>query len=929
MKTISQFIFILMSLLLLLSSNSVLISEELPDYLKNIPSVEYMLSNANMGNEFYLAIPQNDIKTGQREDIIAVYICSFTDTKVTIRNEYFPFERTKTVKAFEPTFFSSKAGDLSFAWEVDKSEEVTTNCFRLTSDDPIAVMVLNSREASSDSYLAIPTSAWGKKYVHCAYYDHNEGFPSNIRRGGGFIVVSAHDGTSVTITLKGKGEDLGQTVGEHKIGDIINVSLRKGEAYMIRGDASTDRGFDISGSIIEATNPVGVISFHQRTMIPNQCPNGRDHLNEMLIPVQSWGTDFVTMEFDRNGQGDFFRVVAIEDNTVLTADQYSPGSGNLLPDGHISTTLKKGEFWEYLQSTCSNNNKQNGVRGVTIWHSTKPVMVMQYAYSYPWDGDRNWDPLMIIVPPISQFQNSVVFQTPVETDFHTHQITFFAIDNPNDPKRKLLNSIYFDGEKLADKYPQFLYNRIPNTNIFWGRLDIVSGTHYITSDTKISGYLTGFSGYNSYGNPFIVGTNKIDELDTLPPEFVYYDDNCGVYNYTVFESRNALNDPIPQKDQGIKSIYLIKELSNNFSYQLVKPEKFKPELKINEQKLIIQVENLDSNAKAFFILNDRAGNSTIDSIIYIAPKVQLTSEIDFKNTRLNSTKVEYQSITNYGEIPIIINDIKLKKQEVFNLTILDTLEFPYTFLPGDTIHLKLSYSPNININNIDSLIVTSECKIYKTVLKGIGVAPKISVADWNAGSIEVGRKICFEEMQGEGLRISNDGTDTLTIFGISNLEAPFSVENPKPQFPFKLAPAEITYFSSICFEPKDTGTYKSELIFQSDKLEGDSIATLTGKAYIKVSVENNNYETNSLQLSPNPVVNGILYLNVTNSTNSNAIFEIYNSNGIKLFEQKFSDLKQGNNKINIDINHLPSGLYLLSATFDNVKIITRKFIKLQ
>lgn len=926
MKIIKLFLLILLSMLLL--QNKSVLASDVDETFKNVPSVQYLLSNANMGTKFYLAIPPNDTKTGQREEIIAIYISSFTDTKVTIRNEYFPFQRTKEVKAFQPTFFSSKKGDLSFAWEVDKSEQITTNCFSLIADDPIAVMVITSRETSTDSYLAIPTSAWGKKYLHMAYYDHNEGMPNNIRRGGGFIVVSAHDKTAVTITLRGTGKEVGQTVEKHKIGEVINITLDKGEAYMIRGDGSTDRGFDLTGTLIEATNPVGVISFHQRTMIPNQCPNGRDHLNEMLLPFQSWGTDFVTMEFDRKGQGDFFRVLAMEDNTLLTADQYSPGSGNLLPDGHIQITLKKGEFWEYLQSACGNNNRQVGVRGLTVWHASKPVQVMQYAYSYPWDGDRNWDPLMILVPPISQFQSSIIFHTPVETDFHTHKVTFFAIENPDDPQRKLLNSIKLDGKKLADIYPQFLYNRVPNTNIFWGRIEVESGTHYLTSETKLAGYITGFSGYNSYGNPILMGTNKTDQLDTLPPEFVYYDDNCGFYNYTIFEQRNAVNDPVPQLDQGIRTIYMIKEKSYNFNYQLVKPEKFIPEFGIDEQKITIQVNNLDSNAKAYFIITDRAGNTTIDSIIYIAPVLKQNPLVDFGKNRLNNQKEIKHFISNRGEIPFNINDIKLKKHETFKISIQDNISFPYTLLPGDSIEVKITYNPTKEVIDLDSLIITTDCKIYKSVLTGEGVAPKISVADWDVGSIEVGKKVCYEQVTGEGIRISNDGSDTLIIFGVSDITKPFSVENPRPNFPFQIAPGKIVYFESLCFEPLDTGSYSADLIFISNNIGGDSVCTLKGKAYVKVAVDDNISRINPLEISPNPIVNGVLNINLSGTENYNTTIEIYNNQGLKVLERNINQLNYVDNKISLEVSCLQSGLYLMKVKFGDGCFVTRKFIVL-
>jgi hypothetical protein len=474
----------------------------------NAPSAEYMLQNSNLGTNFYIAVPQNDVKNGQREEILAFYICSYTDARVKFEHNGAGVVKYRDVKAFQPTVISSINNEASFTWEIYNSEVVENNGIHITSDEPIAVYVLNSRVTSSDGYLALPTEAWGYKYVHCAFYDHRES--SNYRRGGGFIIVSSKDGTSVTIQLKGTGGTLGQTVGKRKIGETISIVLQEGQTYMVRGDASTDQGFDLSGTIITANNPIGVISFHQRTMIPNECPDGRDHLCEMLPPVQSWGKEFVTCAFDRGNLGDLIRVVASEDNTRVQGTSYQIGTGNVLE--YFDRTLKAGEFFEHYNTICKSNNKQTGVRGLTVWKTSKPAMLMQYAYSFPWDNNSKWDPLMVLIPPVEQYKKSIVFQPTVQSDFIENQLTFFAIGNPQDPEKKLLKSVMFDGEEISKKSQLFLYNQIPNTNIYWGRTNISQDIHTITSNTKISGYINGFSGFNSYAWPFIVGTDKIDNL---------------------------------------------------------------------------------------------------------------------------------------------------------------------------------------------------------------------------------------------------------------------------------------------------------------------------------------------------------------------------------------------------------------------------------
>ncbi len=871
--------------------------------------MDRLTENDNMGKEFYIAIPQNDVKHGQAEETVAIYIASFKDCRVTISMPKYGFEWIKEVEAGKPLVLSNDNGGCDFIWEVINSEVVENMGVHIKSDAPISVYVLNSRSMSSDGYLALPMDRWGKQYVHLAYYDHKEQWPSRIRRGSGFIVVAGHDRTSLTINLRGRGGEAGATVGGHKIGETIRVSnMNAGDVYMVRGNAQTDQGFDLSGTLIQATKPVGVISFHQRTMIPNESPSGRDHLCEMIPPTQTWGKNFVTVAFNRGGQGDFIRIAALEDGTQIEGDSYQPGTNNAYEDGHYSQKLKAGEFFEFLQTVCHNNNKQNGVRGVTVWKSNKPVMLAQYAYSYPWDGDRNWDPLMIVIPPVEQYKKSIVFQTPYGAGFNKNEVTILAVGNPNDPDRKLLKTVYLDGEQVAEKEPMFMYQRAGETNIFWARLQIDPGVHFLTSETKLAGYVDGFAGYNSYGWPLLMGLDKIDETDTLPPLITLRSKSCGEFNYEATERRNEGE----QKDQGLRDVFLVEEMSNNVEMKILK-EDFSPAEGEYDVNFVIKVLDLSKDAKAVFGAIDRAGNFVVDTLFYEGWTAKgEPSVLDFGNSRINKTYEKDYVVSNLGKDTLSINAASFKGVGGgFRIAACRPSEPPFELPPNESATITAEFSPTIEKDYADTLIVEFECFDLRVPAAGRGVEAKILISDWDFGNVKVGSSVSIYDQNGYGFPVKNVGTDTITVFDIKNVNPPFSISKTiSPPLPKKLEPGEQVYFNSIIFAPTDTGSYRNETLIVSDA-ENDSISVWTGTAYTETKAEDG-IKGLKIELSPNPAKDKSL-LKLVSEKETEASVKVYSLNGAVVLDKGKIKIPAGETNLKLDLSGLSSGIYYLTV----------------
>jgi len=865
---------------------------------------KFYLNNSHFGKDFWVSFHQT---WGFYDSEYRIFVLSLKNTSVTVELPSGTNKITKQVIANETTVFTSKKSEINITWSGNESELVTPNGLHVFSDDPILVYVyISSKDYAGEGYLALPVSAWGSEYYSFSYYDYR--YPGNgMNHPGGFVVIGSEDKTKVTIELKGAGKGLAKTKAGHNIGDVLNCELNAGETYLVTGDAKTNGGlFDLTGSRITANKPVAVVSFHEFSCITHLCDNFGNYFSEMLLPTSTWGKKYYSVMFTRTGNfGDFFRVIGSENNTPWKCKYYDIKTNKQL--GNMSSTLKnQGDFFEWYQGGCGSIP---AIRGLAKWESDKPFMVMQYAYSHMWDGDLNWQPVMIQLASEEQYIKPVVFLAPGN---FPSEMNLLAVGDTNDKNSKLLKSIKLDGEQLTNKAPSIVYNNIPGTNIFWVKLNVEVGMHTLEGDTKFAGYLAR-SRPASFGWYIGMGLNRTDEKDSLPPVIII-SGSCGDFTVDISELQNG--KPFPeQKDQGISKIVTLDELNSNFSFEMQNPELFKPQLKMTKQRCYFKVIDRSKSAKAYFAVLDRAGNMVIDSVSYEADNLSLsTSCIDFGPIRTFSQKKQVFSITNNNSGKMILSS-KLTSEH-YSVEDLDSV---ITLQAGETKNFKMTYFPETETKEAeetDTLYLQTECNSYYIVVKGHGVTPKISVEDYDFGTVEKGFTASIESINNLGFIIRNPGSDSLNVFGIDNVKPPFELSTEtEPSFPFKLAPSGAVALKSVIFNPQDSGTYLLDITVKSDGMFGDSVSTLTGKGKIKViSVEEiNSHSEPEIQVIPNPTgirkVKLIINLNQPTELKIN-IFD----NNAKYVSNAYSDfVQQGNFTKEISLENLPHGIYFINV----------------
>lgn len=507
--------------------------------LVTFTSTTYSQDNANEGTRFLVTFPQNeyeDSRINQSSMKLGLYISSKYDSEIKIRNHFNNRVINRSIKANE--FIKLDNNELGSRIELEETSDGTTSkkLIEINSETPISVNVISSKSKSSDGYLAYPVSEWGKNYIHNSYYHHsNVNFITRTNRSSGFTIISQADNSNIKVILKGKNPNSGTTKsGNFRIGDTISFKLDANESYTIKTSSNMNNTFDLSGSLIVSTKSIGVISFHERTLIPQEgTDNGRDNLLEMQQPISNWRNKFVSVDLGR-GFGDFFRVLPTKDNTNLSIKSYDENGILIYSENKIINT--GGGYYEFNNSELKNGTNREsfvGVKGNTIWEADNPILVTQYSYSYSWDNtpstisNGNYDPFMLNLINEEQFTNNISFLAPPYDEFNNHNINLIVkVDMSKDIDQQL-KSIRFDNQFLNDLHPELLNNRIGMTEYFWLRFRVSSGVHSIISDVKLAAFLYGFGDADSYGMQTALGNLELtDTLITRSNSF-----NCDNFDF--------------------------------------------------------------------------------------------------------------------------------------------------------------------------------------------------------------------------------------------------------------------------------------------------------------------------------------------------------------------------------------------------------------
>lgn len=327
------------------------------------------------------------------------------------------------------------------------SDVVDAKGIHVTSLQEVSVYGLNRIAFTTDAYLAFPTDALGTNYRIMTYQN------TNVVNATEFGVVGTVNGTVVTITPS-------VTTGARTAGVPYNIALNQGQTYELVNGVN---GGDFTGTLITATQPIGVFGAHGCANIPSGC-TACDHICEMIPPTTTWGQQFVTVPLGgpRTG-GDQWKFMASDNATTVSINGVAQ-----------APVLNAGQFMERNITTTS------------VITSNRPILVSQFARGITCSGGVTGDPFMMLIPPSEQFLANYTITTVA--GFTTHFVNLVV---PN----SITGLLTQDGVAI----PAASFTAIGATGFSGAVIPITEGSHTYNASLPFGVFSYGWNSADSYG----------------------------------------------------------------------------------------------------------------------------------------------------------------------------------------------------------------------------------------------------------------------------------------------------------------------------------------------------------------------------------------------------------------------------------------------
>jgi len=390
------------------------------------------------GTDFWIAFPRNV----PPYDASYVLITAATATSGVVTNASLAINVPFIVTPGTPTVL-----ELPTTAQLESAETVESKGIHVTSLAPITVHVSARRMFSGDAALALPVDAIGTDYMLMSW-------GQGLGVGSELAVVGTVDDTTVTITPT-------ITIGARTAGVPFQVVLDQGQTYFL----SPAGPGDLTGSTIAADQPVSVFGGHSCGQVPTTDTDFCDYLVEQMLPINSWGDEFLTIPLATRTAGDVIRVMASQNGTSVNYN------------GSLVAILNAGMIYQTSAATPAH---------ITASH---PVSVAQYAKGSKAEPMILADPFQMTVIPTTLFQPSYAVPTgPADLE-----VNFLNIIAP----AAAVGTVQLDGVAV----PPASFTPIESSGYSGAQIAVAVGEHRVTASAPIGVWMYGFDASEGYGYP--------------------------------------------------------------------------------------------------------------------------------------------------------------------------------------------------------------------------------------------------------------------------------------------------------------------------------------------------------------------------------------------------------------------------------------------
>jgi len=647
-----------------------------------------------MGREFWFAIPSNFWGQDLGGKYMRIYITSPYNTTANIGLG------KKTVASLPVKALSIATYDVPLSgWEMESSGEVQDNGVHVWSTNAdLTVYFMSHNNQTSDGSYIIPTIGWGTDYVVAGFqalFEGSNDLPSE------FTIVASTDNTNVTITpatdLRGSGPN---TVVVYPQGQTFQVSLNRGQSVQFLSVlAQSADNYDVTGTIIHSSNPIGVLGGSMCTNIPIDFPYC-DHVEDMMPAMRTWantyyGTYFAQPVGQPGHDLGLYLFVSSQPNQTIWDYNTTQGVNQV-----CQIQSKYGTYWSELQ------NAQK------FW-SDAPFMLVEYinSSSYPDNKNGLGDPAEVVINPREQYTKTVVFETPVAKGSQQPYDNYATvIVNVNDEARTTV-----DGQPIA-KYNSTKQSLDDTFDLYTVPPKQLSpGVHIITGDSAGVGvYIYGYGYDESYAWAGLLGTGTFHPTDTVSP--------AAIPNGACYDAYIELSDT-GNLQTGLGKIEI--DSITNMGFQL--DTSWVEGLGIDTGGYGMSVADPSKPAYLHVSVYDIAGNLTTITSTYkpqyatIGPPVR-----DFGTVPKPGSATLYDTIRNVSDTPFNITKLALALgNQGFTLVNPDLSPIP----PDSMRLVEIQFSPVIGQEAFDTIKFGDPCFILPVIVQGNAGAPDFYVTD--------------------------------------------------------------------------------------------------------------------------------------------------------------------------------------------------------
>lgn len=938
--------------LLLLFSFSTVFTEVLEEHQLN-SKLPNLLGASNTGTEFVLGFHPCYESSGT-DNFIRIYVSSKVETQVRLTIPYFSSEpvhikNTKPNDIIEFVLAPATAQPYTRGSGGLKKTLLPTQLWKgrgiiINSDDPIVVYGVTRYKATSDGYLVLPTHTLGKQYIVSAYREVTEWDTQSLNPY--VSIIGANDKTKVTFYIGGNNSTSIRTIDDKiwKPYQNISVLLNKGDNWLI---ASEGPQSDLGGSLVVANKPVAVISGNHCANVPTSI-RYCDYLIEQELPNTSWGLKYFVVPIANRQKSSMIRVFSKEENTKI----YRNGT----EFGYLQNYWGiEGEGWFEVRASSDSNMP-------AVISSDKPIYVVQYNTGQV-DDNVVSDPFQMVLTPLQQFQNEIIFNTPGIRGgygFSTNYLSIVYLSNlegqiPDDLEygevingdivnwTKVINmspspgQAYFDLDLFGQKQQFFVKTiTLPYDGVYRLRC----------STSKFAAYAYGFSPYDSYGFPTSVAISDLEKPDTLCPEprYTLFCDGGTIDLRSKKTTGLVIDRPVEDTSRSnLSLIFFNKSLSKNYSFGF---EDFTPGEDFTA-KWWLKVINPDEDAKAVITFSDRVGNDTTITIEYEPTKYKIYPvNLNFGALNVGEEKTLQLQIANESKTKTaFLSELQLKSIKELSLDLGFYINIPFDinapFQPGETRNFTVTFSAVKQGEYRDSIGVGDTCLFrYKSYIYAL-VGNQII----NVGDAEFGKKVIGEKSNNIIVSILNIGSTQLKVTGFNNNKlnvfshnlSDFKISSTNPliiekggevQFTVSFKPLQEIDYSDTIEILSDAGTIEDNLCILSGTGVQSSLVA-TGDNWGRKRAHLSKYDLDSsYYFVPYSAPTGAIELKNTGTyeLTINKIFSTFDYKGeafeifingkyqpIKLFTDKLSEIKDINGKSIVSIE--PDGTRRIPVYF--------------